>query len=227
MDQLKIKTHRRGFLGTLASGAAALGMMSLSPFRLKAEQMFAPLPGGSDADAWFDKIKGKHRIVYDATSPNEGLPLAWSWVFLNTNNETGTPDAETSVVVVVRHSAIPMAMNDAMWAKYKFGEFFKIDDPKTKAPATRNYFWNSQEGDLMITDWSIDRLQKRGVMFCACNMAITVYSMLMAKAKGGNADEIKKDWLANIQPGIQIVPSGVWAVGRAQEHECRYCYAGG
>jgi intracellular sulfur oxidation DsrE/DsrF family protein len=28
-------------------------------------------------------------------------------------------------------------------------------------------------------------------------------------------------------PGVQVVPSGVWAVGRAQEKGCGYCYAGG
>jgi len=27
-------------------------------------------------------------------------------------------------------------------------------------------------------------------------------------------------------PGIQPVPSGVWAIGRAQEHGCAYCFAG-
>jgi len=27
-------------------------------------------------------------------------------------------------------------------------------------------------------------------------------------------------------PGIQVVPSGVMAVGRAQEHGCTYCFAG-
>jgi len=43
---------------------------------------------------------------------------------------------------------------------------------------------------------------------------------------GGNADDIRKDWLAAVIPGIQVVPSGVWAVNRAQEHGCTYCFAG-
>jgi intracellular sulfur oxidation DsrE/DsrF family protein len=34
------------------------------------------------------------------------------------------------------------------------------------------------------------------------------------------------DSKAGLLPGIQIVPSGVWAVGRAQEHGCQYCFAG-
>jgi len=40
------------------------------------------------------------------------------------------------------------------------------------------------------------------------------------------AEDVKKDWVANLLPGIQVVPSGVWAVGRAQEHKCAYVFAG-
>jgi intracellular sulfur oxidation DsrE/DsrF family protein len=227
MEQSTFKTHRRSFLGTLASGAAALGLMGLSPLRLQGSEALAASVGADDHETWFNQIKGKHRIVYDATDTNEALPLAWSWVFLNTNNETGSADTDLTVMVVVRHSAIPMVMNDHLWAKYKFGEFFKLNDPKTGAASSRNYFWNSQEGDLMKTEWSIDRLQKRGVLFCVCNMALTVYSGFFAKGMGGNAEEIKQDWLAGLHPGIKVVPSGVWALGRAQEHGCQYCYAGG
>jgi intracellular sulfur oxidation DsrE/DsrF family protein len=41
-----------------------------------------------------------------------------------------------------------------------------------------------------------------------------------------DAADVKKDWVSGILPGIQIVPSGVLAVNRAQEHGCTYCYAG-
>jgi intracellular sulfur oxidation DsrE/DsrF family protein len=38
--------------------------------------------------------------------------------------------------------------------------------------------------------------------------------------------EVKKEWLASLLPGVHVVPSGVWAIGRAQEHGCAYCFAG-
>jgi len=41
-----------------------------------------------------------------------------------------------------------------------------------------------------------------------------------------DASEVLKDWQAGLLPGITIVPSGVWAVGRAQENKCAYCFAG-
>jgi hypothetical protein len=61
-------------------------------------------------------------------------------------------------------------------------------------------------------------------MFCACAMAITVYSAVAAGATNQDAATVKKEWLANLIPGIPAMPSGVWAVGRAQEHDCGYCY---
>jgi len=184
-----------------------------------------------NADEWFKKVKGKHRIVFDVTKPNEVMPFAWPKVFLLTNEKTGTPAKENSVVVVLRHDGIPYAFEDRVWEKYKFGEVFKADDPKTKAASLRNPFWKPKEGDFAIpgignVQIGINELQSDGVMFCVCDMAMTVFSAAVAKGMNMDAAAVKKDWVAGLLPGIQVVPSGVWAVGRAQEHGCAYCYAG-
>jgi intracellular sulfur oxidation DsrE/DsrF family protein len=57
-------------------------------------------------------------------------------------------------------------------------------------------------------------------------MAMTVYSNVVAMQTGGKAEDILKDWTANVLPGVQVVPSGVWALGRAQEKQCAYIFAG-
>ena len=222
--------ERRDFLKQVATGAAALSLTMLaSPLILKASPLHDD--PGNDADAWFNKIKGKHRIVFDVTKPNEILPFAWPKVFLLTNAATGTPEKDMGVVVILRHDAIPYTMESRLWEKYKFGEFFKIDDPKTKAPSVRNMFWQPGPDDFQVPGIGpvaigINDLQASGVMFCACNMAITVLSTVVAQHMKLDAEEVKKDWVAGILPGIQVVPSGVWAVGRAQEHGCAYCFAG-
>ena len=216
-------SSRRNFMGTMAAGAAGLSILS-NPLLANAPND----PGAvEDAEAWFKKIKGKHKIVYDAPEPHEGFPIIWSWVFYKTNNQTGTPDNELTAVVVLRHSAIPIAMEDRLWDKYKFGESFKINDPNTSAPAVKNPFWVPDA--KMWVDFGIDgikNLQARGVLFCVCDMAITVNSMFTAKAMNLNPEEVKKDWVSGLLPGIQVVPSGVWAIGRAQEKGCAYCFAG-
>jgi intracellular sulfur oxidation DsrE/DsrF family protein len=40
---------------------------------------------------------------------------------------------------------------------------------------------------------------------------------------GLKAADVKQEWLQGLLPGIQPVPSGVWAIGRAHEHGCAYC----
>ena len=235
-NQSQPTTHRRGFLGALTKGAAAFGLSGLvSPFTQiqaadtgnRANQNFA----AADADQWFNQLKGKHRIVYDATQPHEIYPFAWPKVFLLTNQATGSPASDCGVVVVLRHTAISYAFEDRLWAKYKFGEVFNAHDPKTKAASLRNPFWKPKPGDFKLpgigeVQIGINELQADGVMFCVCEMALAVFTATVADMMKMNVEEVKKDWMAGLLPGIQLVPSGVWAVGRAQEHGCAYCFAG-
>lgn len=226
----KSTTGRRRFLASLASGAAAVGLATIPSVNLHAEEQFVS-GGPDDPDAWFNKVKGKHRIVFDATQPHEVYPFAWPRVFLITNGMTGTPEKDCGVVVVLRHTAIPYAFESSLWEKYGFGELFKADDPKTKKPSTRNPFWNPAKGDFSIpgvgeVQIGINELQASGVMFCVCSMAMTVYSTVAAGMKGMKPEDVMKEWKSGLLPGVQVVPSGVWAVGRAQEHGCKYCFAG-
>jgi intracellular sulfur oxidation DsrE/DsrF family protein len=219
-------TGRRSFLGTLAAGATALGLSRL-PFGNEAQAMVATpnAPADGSFDAWLNKIKGKHRQMYDAPEVHEGMALVWSRVFLMTNKQVGVPDDDVTAVIVLRHGGIPIAMNDELWAKYNFGKMFKVDDAKTKAPSTRNFFrvWE----DFMLPECGVEPLQKSGVLFGVCDMALTVFSSAAAKEMKMDPTECKKEWVAGLLPGIQIVPSGVLAVNRTQEHGCTYCFAGG
>jgi intracellular sulfur oxidation DsrE/DsrF family protein len=221
-----LKNPRREFLGKLAAGSTLALPALLSS--LNAEANIAPAVSPAEADEWFKKIKGKHRIIYDAPEPHNGFPIIWSYVFYKTNNATGTPDSELTAVVVLRHNGIPLAMEDRLWEKYKFGEMFKITDTTTNAAAIRNPY-NVPTDQMWTTNGieGIKALSARGVMFCVCDMALSVYSGMAAKGTSMTPEEIKKDWLSGLLPGVQPVPSGVWAIGRAQENKCAYCYAGG
>jgi intracellular sulfur oxidation DsrE/DsrF family protein len=231
MKSNNVETNpRRQFLGKIAGGVAALGLTSvISPVAGYAGNSF--LNGDEDPDQWFKQRKGKHRIAFDVPNPNEIFPFAWPRIFLVTNAATGTPEKDCSIVVVLRHTAIPYAMEDRLWSKYNFGEVFKADDPKTGKASTRNPFWKPQQGDynvpgVGVVPIGINELQASGVLFCVCDMALTVYGGVVAKAKNLDAAEVKKDWVSGLLPGIKVVPSGIWALNRAQEHGCSYCFAG-
>jgi len=220
-------TNRRNFIGKLATGAAAMGLASIAPLQLHANEIASQQPIPGDPEEFFKKINGKHRVVFDVPGPNGVMPFAWPRVFLLTNAATGTVEKDCSVVVVLRHDAIPYAFEDRVWAKYKFGEVFKADDPETKLPSIRNPFWQPKPGAFKIPGFGevaigINQLQDSGVMFCVCDAAMTVYSNAVADGMKMTAADVKKDWLSGLLPGIQPVPSGVWALGRAQEKQCAY-----
>jgi intracellular sulfur oxidation DsrE/DsrF family protein len=227
MLDLNLTTHRRGFLGTVAASAAALGLGSLVPEVLTAEPR-ATRTGLADPalDAWLAKITGAHKQVYDLPEFNSGSGFAWARVFYMTNAETGVPEKDVTVVMILRHAGLAFALNDAMWAKYKLGEVFKLDDPATKAPSVRNFFYKQPAGTFPLPGMGIDELMASGTLFGACNMAIKFFGGIVAKQMNMAADDVIKDWTANVLPGVQIVPSGVWAVNRVQERGCTYCFAG-
>jgi intracellular sulfur oxidation DsrE/DsrF family protein len=231
MEKNDLTTNRRSFIGTLATGAAAMTLGTVAaPLQSMAKENHRFVD--DDPDAWFKKLDSKkHKIVFDATEPNGMMPFAWPRVFLVTNGMTGTSEKDTGAVVVLRHEAIPFAMDTSLWTKYKFGEVFKVNDDKTKTSSLRNAFWKPGKDDFQIpglgsVQIGINELQDSGVMFCVCNMALTVYSAAVAGMNNMNQQDVYNEWKKGILPGIQVVPSGVWAVGRAQEHGCAYCYAG-
>jgi hypothetical protein len=243
-NDLTKPTKRRGFIAKLTAGAAALGLATISsPLNVVAQQKpmgdKKPAQSMDPADQWFNKIKGSHRVVYDATRPHEVMPFAWPKVFLLTNAATGTPENDCGVVVVLRHDAIGYAFKDRMWEKYGFAELFKAGDPgpafrapdAATATKTRNPFWNAKPGDFAMPGFGpvpigINDLQASGVLFCVCNAAMTVYSAVVAGKMNLKQEDVLAEWKQELIPGIQVVPSGVWALGRAQEHGCKYIFAG-
>ena len=217
--------YRRGFLGRLAATAAA-GVAGLTPLRLEAQPTSRqPITGAVDPsfETWLNRITGKHKMLFDAPEVNGGMPVIWPRVWLNGNNENyGTKDADNSAVLVLRHSAIPIAMQDALWAKYKLGEVFGIKEGE--APAVRNIFADVMP--LPLPGTGLKALLASGAQVGCCNVALTVYSAMVAQKMGMDAAAVKAEWVAGLFPGVQVVPSGVLAVARSQEKGCVYCFAG-
>jgi hypothetical protein len=219
-----IFNSRRAFLGSLALGTAASGLSMLTN-PLNAVTSF-DTKTLNEADEWFKGVKGVHRIVYDGSTPHGGFPIIWNWAFYMTNNGTGTTDEDMTAMTVLRHSGLCLALEDRLWEKYNLGKVFSVNDA-SGAPYTRNPFYEPQEGDFPIP--GIDgtkRMQERGAMFAACDLATKVYSNAVATEMGLDPTEVYNDWVSGVLPGIQLVPSGVWALGRAQENGCGYIFAG-
>ena len=222
MPDSKSPSPRREFLGSLAATAAAIGLGELI-----GEAHAAEPAAVTQFQSWLEGIHGKYRQLYDAPAPNNGFALIWSHVFLLTAAQGyGVAESELGVVVVLRHSAIPIAFRDDAWDKYKLGEYFKINDPATKVAALRNPFANIRPGDMPLAEAALEKLVARGVKIAVCNTAIHHQSARMAQQLGVPHETVKQEWLAAVLPGVQVVPSGVLAVNGAQSKGCTYCFAG-
>jgi intracellular sulfur oxidation DsrE/DsrF family protein len=216
---------RRGFIGTIVAGAAAASLARIPS--AVAEGMDIPIAGSEAFDAALKKISGrKYKQVFDAPRPNDSLAVIWSWAFLHTYNKLKVTDENVGCFVIFRHEAIPFAMKDEVWAKYKLGEVFKIDDKITKAPSVRNVVTNIKPDDLPIPDMAMENTQARGVLYGVCDLAMTVYSMKIAAGANLKPEDVKKDMVDGLLPGVVVLPSGIYAVNRAQSAGLTYCFAG-
>lgn len=218
MRSLNEPTERRGFLRRLTALTAA---MSVPAWRTASAESDAAVPSPED---WVDRIKGKHRQVFDATTHNSGFAAAYAANFMDGYKQTmNASDADITAVIVYRHMAMPLMLRDELWQRYKIGEFLKVDDPESKSVATRNVF---QQAVLLHPGLNYERLADRGAVFVACNLALTVFSQNLAVNAGVSAEQAKKEWTEGLLKGVSLAPSGVYAVSRAQEKGCSYCYAG-
>ena len=217
-------SRRRSFLGRLAAGGLAL---LSAPSVLRGSEPDAGLLQDTN-DAWIGKLKGQHRQYFDATTVNDGFPLAYAFNWMGTMAKTyGLRDDQLSAVIGLRHFSIPIAFTDAIWSKYALGKVFNVTDPVTRQPSTRNIYLGSKAGDMMFPDAAVDKLVARGATVVVCNLALNVFSGMAAPNAGVSADAARAEWIAGLVPGAVVVPSGVLAVNRAQERgKCTYCYAG-
>jgi hypothetical protein len=224
---LSFKTDRRGFMGRLSAVAAFLGLGSAPSVLSATTRQPARTAENAEFEAWLDSINGKHKQVFDAASVNDGFPMGYSRTWMTTMRDTySLEDKDLSAVIIMRHAGSVLAFNNSIWSKYGLGEKYKVNDPQTKQPATRNPWAFVKPGELMFDDMAIDKLLARGAKIGLCNVALNALSGRAADAMKLDKEEVKKEWIAGIIPGIVVVPSGVLAVHRAQEKGCTYCHAG-
>jgi intracellular sulfur oxidation DsrE/DsrF family protein len=219
---------RRSFLSRLAAGAGAFGAAFAAAPALAGQESSSPRSGFQPArhpeDAWLDETTAKHRFFYDNTTAGgfgEALFFARNYFVANASGYKLT-DADLAQVLCMRHESTSFAFTDAMWQKYgaalseRAGKFV---DPKTaQVPAINVYMVGGYGDALKNGNVTIDALAKRGVRFAVCSMATRAAAQLAAQKGGGNVDAIFKELTENLIPNGRMVPAGIVAVNRAQEH---------
>jgi hypothetical protein len=203
------KLFRRAIIGVSGLGlVASVAAMSAATSPLEAHAT-------GYANAWL-KSTAKHRQFFDSPAPNGGILLVHMMNYYDTWNKAyGTPDKNINAVGTFYGTTTFFGVNDAMWAKYKIGEFLGEKDA-SGALATSNP-WREAPFILgmEIRPASIESLQKRGASFILCNNALTIFSGMLAKARGLDADAVYADLKANILPGVELIPGMVVAIEQA------------
>ncbi|HEV8148908.1 MAG TPA: hypothetical protein VGP61_01855 [Gemmatimonadales bacterium] len=221
---------RREFLGTLlAAGLVVEGKTGRRKDRtLEPSLRPSVLPASNWDVSWADKLTGKHRAVFDSVELSEGLGLIRAMIWIKDNAEVyNTPASDVNVVVVLRHNAIWLVMDDEFWAHHKIGEMSKITDPATKLPIARNPVLGANPFGLppALADDSLKKVLANGTVL-ACNLAFSllVVPKIQADLKLDDA-KAREMGLKHLVPGVILQPSGVFATLRAQEAGCHYLLA--
>jgi hypothetical protein len=219
-------TARRSFLARLGAAAAAFGFGS-SPAAAQqggagaaAASAAAPWQPAREAkDDWLDQIPGKHRLIFDATSP-DGVASAIRYAdnfFTANKNGYGLEPSEIAVVIILRHHATQFAFSDEAWAKYGkvLSDADKFIDPKTGAVPTANFYKNGLEGHV-----------KRGVHLAVCDLSTNRLKSAIARAHDAKPEEIYKELTTTALGNSHFVAAGILALNRAQERGYAVAYAG-
>jgi intracellular sulfur oxidation DsrE/DsrF family protein len=221
---------RRSFLARLGTNAGLLGAAGIrAPLAAAQAAPDAPWrPARHPQDDWFDQIPGKHRFVFDTTTP-DGMASALRFAanyFIANENAYGLKDSDLAVVIIARHKSTPFAYADAIWAKYgkQISELAEFTDPKTKQPPKINVYAARADGSAQSRP--LETLIAKGVQFAVCQMASRAVAETIAKATGGDADAILKEIGANLIPNSRLVPAGIVTVNRAQERGYSFVFGG-
>jgi intracellular sulfur oxidation DsrE/DsrF family protein len=225
---LESSMARRLFLTRLGVGAGVAGASGISSPAAKAQGAADAVwrPARHTQDDWYDKIPGVHRFLFDTSSAESmGWSLQFATNYFTANHDVyGLNESDLAVIIVARHKSTSFAYNDSIWAKYgkQLSEQAEFVDPKTKEPPKINVYGPAGE---TAQAGRMDALIKKGVQFAVCSMSTRGIATRIAKANGLEVDSVVKEITSNLIGNSHMVPAGILAVNRAQEHGYSFIYS--
>jgi len=233
-------TYRRGFLGRVLGTLAGAGLAGMGTAEAQTKAPASPATG---PDAWIGEVKGTHRCLFDFPQHKNGVPLLHILNYLNTYKEAyksapGSVGAVGTFYAIGSQSSIPLAFNDAMWAKYALGDYTGMKDGSGKG-YTRNVLYRPTTNDAhlliqafqtpnipeltaLVPGLGIESLQKMGTKFLLCANALGAWCLELQARGKGKAETMQTELTANLLPGATIVPAMVIAIEKAQAAGIRY-----
>jgi hypothetical protein len=228
-----METSRRDFLGRVAATTAMLGALplpagatSLAVERLTADE------GGAPADwdlSWVNRITTKHRALFDVPEIENGYGVWRASIWVNQYADTlKVPVKDMTPVLVLRHTAIWLAMQQPMWDAHGVGKMKTVMHPVTLQPTDRNpaLLTAADGAPAPFDSFALPKFLARGGIALACDLALQFEVVRAIQGKDNvSPEEAHKRAVAGLVPGVILQPSGVFAAIRAQDAGCRYLRA--
>ena len=177
---------------------------------------------------WVDRLKGKHKAVFDNTDIESGYGVwraaAWAGQYMDVMKAA---PADLSPVVVLRHNAIVLAMQQSFWDKYGIGAKKNVAHPITGEKTDKNPVLLDEKDGIPapFNNAGLRKQLDRGVVVLACDLALQDCADLIKATDKVSAEEAHKRAVAYLIPGVILQPSGVFAAVRAQEAGASYVKA--
>ncbi len=219
---------RRDFLRQLTLATAAVGSGAIvSPLGAEELNRAADHFGAPNAAwdmSWVDQLqRAQYRAVFDSPTLSDGAALDLAAGIQDNFKEVYGSDDGVRMVIVMRQLGQVMAFNDDLWNRYGIGEDRKVNDPLTKQPARRNPYLKALPGD---PDWAVssklETLHARGAIFLVCNRASMNWAAGAAERTKKDVEQVRNDVRTGLVPGATLMPTGVFALVRAQNAGCAY-----
>jgi intracellular sulfur oxidation DsrE/DsrF family protein len=212
---------RRGFLFRLSQAAAGLTAFVAGAARADVGARSADLVAADDPDAWMNRLTGQNRVMIHVHQYlMTGLVDART-MLANARDQYGVPEDQYSIAVVTHGPAIQGLFRDEVWQRFSLGAFYRVNDPRTGAPATRNVYLTAQDGEP--ADAAVSDLMKRSVTFVVCNVALKNLAKRLAR-EGTTPDAVHAELAAGLVPGAFLVPDVFVSMQRAQKRGVAYVF---
>jgi intracellular sulfur oxidation DsrE/DsrF family protein len=219
---------RRDFLRQLTIATAAVGGGAIArPLGAEEVSRAAELLSASSAAwdmSWVEQVqRAQYKAVFDSPTLADGAALDLAAGIQNEFKEVSGSHDVVRMVIIMRQLGQVMAFNDELWDRYAIGEERKVNDPLTKQPARRNPYAKALPGE---PEWAVaeklDTLRARGAIFLVCNRASMNWARSAAERTKKDVEQVQNEVRNGLVPGATLMPSGVFALVRAQNAGCAY-----
>jgi hypothetical protein len=216
--------HRRDFLNSVATSSLMAAIPFSTPLS-EAERRAVTMPVDDTWDlSWVARLRGKSRAVFDSPKVAEGGALFRAILWREQHAKVfGTPVADLTPVVVFRHEAIPLVMDDAHWDHIGVGKDLKLKDSATGKWSRKNPFASADpKAPAEMKDYNIASFIANGGIVLGCNLAFGEIIEQWKDKDKISADEAATRAKSHLLPGVILQPSGFFAVLKAQDEGCKY-----